>query len=388
MAVDHARIQANLRHMAAFESKPNPRPLPDTAVTRGFEKVAFPKLVRELQDPNLIVRQKALLAARELLAVPINHVQCIAAGITPAIVALLADADDTVRQRAAGAARAIVTKELGAKDLIQHAGVDALVVALEDAVPAVRDEAYAALVEACRFDPARRALEAPEDALPRILQLAQLEAPGPRAVQSLRLLNACVQVRYNEAVLTQLIDYGDAVPTLTELLSPHLPEALRQQAAELLGALASREDAKLAAVQVGGVGALLACLEPAAPGPHTSVALATAATGALMAVTVVREAKYAALQAPGGLAALVRVLDPSNEQLCVNAMGCIANVAEAPEARAELAKAGAEAKLGSIFQGAVGSDAMKRSAAQAIRQCRFKNWPYEVLPGARAPEVA
>ena len=49
-----------------------------------------PFQVRELQDPNLVVRQKALLAARELLAVPINHVQCIAAGITPAIVALLA----------------------------------------------------------------------------------------------------------------------------------------------------------------------------------------------------------------------------------------------------------------------------------------------------------
>ena len=47
-----------------------------------------------------------------------------------------------------------------------------------------------------------------------------------------------------------------------------------------------------------------------------------------------------------------------------------------------------EAKLGSIFQGAVGSDVMKRSAAQAMRQCRFKNWPYEVLPGAKAPEVA
>lgn len=43
--VDVDRVTANLRHMAAFEAKPNVRPLPDTAVTRGFEKVAFPKLV-------------------------------------------------------------------------------------------------------------------------------------------------------------------------------------------------------------------------------------------------------------------------------------------------------------------------------------------------------
>lgn len=45
--------------------------------------------VRELRDPSPVVRQKSLLAARELLAAPVNHVQCVAAGATPAIVDLL-----------------------------------------------------------------------------------------------------------------------------------------------------------------------------------------------------------------------------------------------------------------------------------------------------------
>lgn len=45
--------------------------------------------VRELKDDELIVKQKALLAARELLGSPIGYMQCIAAGITPAIVKLL-----------------------------------------------------------------------------------------------------------------------------------------------------------------------------------------------------------------------------------------------------------------------------------------------------------
>ncbi len=45
--------------------------------------------VRELRDPSPVVRQKSLLAARELLAAPVNHVQCVAAGATPAIVELL-----------------------------------------------------------------------------------------------------------------------------------------------------------------------------------------------------------------------------------------------------------------------------------------------------------
>ena len=49
--------------------------------------------VRELNElgdgEELIVRQKALLAARELLATQINSIQCISAGITPAVVNLL-----------------------------------------------------------------------------------------------------------------------------------------------------------------------------------------------------------------------------------------------------------------------------------------------------------
>lgn len=52
-----------------------------------------------------------------------------------------------------------MTKELGARDVIQHGGMAALVGSLEDPQPAVRDAAYGALVEAARFDPARRALE-------------------------------------------------------------------------------------------------------------------------------------------------------------------------------------------------------------------------------------
>ncbi len=44
-----------------------------------------------------------------------------------------------------------------------------------------------------------------------------------------------------------------AVPSLTRLLGPGQPVAVRQAAAELLGSLATREDAKIQAVQVGGL---------------------------------------------------------------------------------------------------------------------------------------
>jgi hypothetical protein len=54
-------------------------------------------------------------------------------------------------------------------------------------------------------------------------------------------------------VLDQLVASAAAVPSLTRLLGPGQPVAVRQAAAELLGSLATREDAKIQAVQVGGL---------------------------------------------------------------------------------------------------------------------------------------
>ena len=45
----NAAITANLRHMVNFEAKDNVVPAPKTTITRGFEKVAFPKMVRNGQ---------------------------------------------------------------------------------------------------------------------------------------------------------------------------------------------------------------------------------------------------------------------------------------------------------------------------------------------------
>ena len=45
--------------------------------------------VRELKHDDLIVKQKSLLAARELLGSGTSYVQCIAAGIVPPLINLL-----------------------------------------------------------------------------------------------------------------------------------------------------------------------------------------------------------------------------------------------------------------------------------------------------------
>jgi hypothetical protein len=48
MEVDVDALAANSRHIAKYEAKPYPDPLPETAVTQGFEAFAFPKIVSPL----------------------------------------------------------------------------------------------------------------------------------------------------------------------------------------------------------------------------------------------------------------------------------------------------------------------------------------------------
>jgi hypothetical protein len=171
----------NAHHIAAHEAKPFPQPLLACAVKRGFEAFAYPKLVRELRDPDPAARARALAAAPELLRAPAQLVQCIAAGVTPALVALLLAPDCPAAAAAAAAAaadagkggagacaaaagagaqrdaaeavRLLLARELGARDLLQHGGLGPLVAMLQPACAlAVRDAGYAALEQLCVWE--------------------------------------------------------------------------------------------------------------------------------------------------------------------------------------------------------------------------------------------
>jgi hypothetical protein len=54
-----------------------------------MRKITPPFQVRELKEDNLVVKQKSLLAAAELMSTPLGLVQCISNGITPTLVVLL-----------------------------------------------------------------------------------------------------------------------------------------------------------------------------------------------------------------------------------------------------------------------------------------------------------
>ena len=56
--------------------------------------------VGELKSENPVVKAKAVVAVRDLLVAPTKHIQCIAAGITPALVDMLKVRRSSVSSRA------------------------------------------------------------------------------------------------------------------------------------------------------------------------------------------------------------------------------------------------------------------------------------------------
>jgi hypothetical protein len=162
--------------------------------------------VAGLKNDNGIIRSKSVIAARELLVAPEKHIQCIAAGITPALRDLLTPQDEAaaapaegfssseLQAAAATSMQLVVIKEVGCRDALQHGCLPPLLQLLKQDSPAVKDAAYSCLRAAALFEPWRAALVR-EGALPALLMYAQQEEPQ-RAACALELLHHCTQVRH------------------------------------------------------------------------------------------------------------------------------------------------------------------------------------------------
>lgn len=363
-------MEANLRHMVLFEAKDNVVPAPKTTITRGFEKVAFPKMERELRDEDLVVRQKSLLACCELLAVSECYVQCLNAGVVAALVALLDDQDSLVRERAAAALEIVASKDVGVAIMVEDGAFYALVKCLEDGVEDVRMAAYKALIEAARFEGARSAVVDMGTTLPGLVDLVQKEPPD-LTLLGLNLLKACTEVRHNDAAMVQLLQQTDAVPVLAELMTRRRPLHVQEGAAGLLGVLCtSGNDIRVRAVKADCVKRLTVLLT------RGSMSLTIAATSALMAISIAIEGKKS-IVAEGAVKAIVGLLDIDNDTLCMKLLQLVTNVAEDPEGRNQLQAA--LPKLRKI-QSTTPSTVLERSAAHSVRQVQFRTRPYSELP--------
>ncbi|WIA43362.1 hypothetical protein OEZ86_009851 [Tetradesmus obliquus] len=251
-------FEANSKHIARFAAKPYPQQQPSDAVTPAFEGYAYGKIVGQLRSDNAVIKAKAVVAAKEMLCMPLKRIQCISAGITSALVELLGAPDESLQASAATTLQSLVASEVGCRDMLQHGGLPQLLQLLKQPSAAVRDAVYGALCAAAHFEALRTALMQEQGAMRQLLGHVQQEEAG-RAAQALELLVHCTQVRHNHDALTKLIYLAHAVPKLAALISnSNTPEPVRLGATRLLAALMStQEDGRTQAVEAGCVPVLL-----------------------------------------------------------------------------------------------------------------------------------
>ncbi|DBB14617.1 hypothetical protein WJX82_001687 [Trebouxia sp. C0006] len=322
-------ISSHSRHVYNFGSKPYPSEQSPLTVTRAFGAQAPPKLIGQLKSPELLIRQKALLAAHELLSSKFSFEQCMACGITPPLATLLQDPDNLVRERAAKCMTVIGRKATGVRKILVCGALPTLLDLLQDAELAVRDAAYGCMSECCHHSAFQEAMVETKSALGTLLTMVQAEAPD-RAEQGLTILLACaLGGDYADNGVDQLIIDGEAMPVLKALIREGKTPGVREGAVRLLTRLCTTPEARQEAVGSGLVAAMLLCLT------QGSLSLSTATVEAFMQITIAVQGKQAMVLS-GQLPLLVELLEDAQPHLASCLVELICNCAELPAAKKEL----------------------------------------------------
>ncbi|KAM6377868.1 radial spoke head 14 homolog [Pluvialis apricaria] len=336
----HARISANL-----------PPDIDPTKAPIAFGKRALPKLNEELQSPELLTQQRALMALCDLVHDPENIYQAIEAGFLDNLKSLLLHHDNTVRQKATQILYIMAMHNVGRQGLIQNGVIAALTELLDDPVDTCRKNTHQIFEMMAKL---------PEGAVGILhaglipLLVFKLKTESDE-IQELILdtLSNCLRVEASEALAT------GAVTTLKEKLT-HSSVAIKKKAACALLEICTHPEGK-SMVCEEVIAVLVSLLEDTDPEVQAS------ATGALMFATVKPQGRFSALGAEA-IPPLLKLVAEETSKARLSAIKTLTMLAELPEGRKTL--------LGhtDTFQQCLNDpcEAVKRAAKIAISVIKWK----------------
>ncbi|NXE18387.1 RSP14 protein, partial [Ardeotis kori] len=304
----HARISANL--------PPNIDP---TKAAIAFGKRALPKLNEELQSPELLTQQRALMALCDLVHDPENVYQATELGFLDNLKTLLLHQDSTVRQKTTEILYIMAMHNVGRQGLLKNEVLSALAELLDDPVDICRKNTHRIFEIIAKLpEGAVGVLRA--GLVPLLVLKLKTELDG---IQELILdtLSSCLRVEASEALAT------DAIAILKERLT-HSSEAIRSKAAWVLLEIGAHPEGK-SVVCEEMIPVLVELLEDTDPEVQASAA------GALMFATVKLEGRYSALGAEAILP-LLKLVAEETSKARLNAIKTLTMLAELPEGRKAL----------------------------------------------------
>ncbi|NXY68334.1 RSP14 protein, partial [Glareola pratincola] len=304
----HAHISANL-----------PPDIDPTKAPIAFGKRALPKLNEELQSPELLTQQRALMVLCDLVHDPEKIYQAIEIGFLDNLKTLLLHHDSTVRQKTTQILYIMAIHNVGRQGLIQNGVISALAKLLDDTVDICRKNTYQVFEMMAKLpEGAVGVLHA--GLIPLLVFKLKTE---PEEIQELILdtLSNCLRVDASEALAT------GAITVLKEKLT-HSSVAIRSKAARVLLEIGTHPEGK-STVCEEVIAVLVSLLEDTDPEVQAS------ATGALMFATIKPQGRFLALSAKA-IPPLLKLVAEETSKARLSAIKTLTMLAEVPEGRRTL----------------------------------------------------
>ncbi|NXD22890.1 RSP14 protein, partial [Spelaeornis formosus] len=297
-----------------------PPDIDPTKAALAFGRRALPKLKEELQSPELLAQQRALMALCDLVHDPEKVYQAMALGFLDSLKTLLVHQDQTVRQKTAEVLSIMALHSIGREGIIRSGVISALSGLLDDPVDICRKNTHRI------FDMLAKLPEGAAGVLwaglipPLVLKLkTELDE-----IQELILgtLSNCLRVDVSEALA------AGAVTVLKEKLS-HPSTAIRSKTAWVLLEISSHAEGKAAVCKEEVIPELVSLLDNTQPEVQVN------STGALMFAIVTPQGRSSAMGAEA-IPPLLALVAEETSKARLNAIKTLTLLAELPEGRKTL----------------------------------------------------
>ncbi|KAM4809577.1 radial spoke head 14 homolog [Rhinophrynus dorsalis] len=337
----HARISCYL--------PPNIDP---TKAPIAFGERALPKLNEELQDPELITRQRALMSLCDLVHDSENVYQAVHLGFLESLKRLLHEPDSTIRQKTTEVFYVMAGHNVGREGMLKSEVIIALSHLLDDPIDICRKNMHQTFEMLSELPEGAAAL-ADADLVSQLVQKLDSELDEIQEV-ILDTLHFCLQADAFKALS------AGAVGILKRKLS-HPSVGIRRKAACALMHICVPLAGKERVCQEDVVPLLVDLL-----GDRDDEVRANAA-GALMNVTITTQGKYAAFQS-GAIPKFLGLVTDGHSRVRLNCLKALTTLSETPEGRKVLLE------NVSVIQGCLDdpSEAVRRAAAIAVRVIQWK----------------